>query len=92
MAYDENYWAFFKHYNVTEDQMSYLWEVFMLYGMTKGPGKGRSTGNHYFLQGLCQYHCVEWNTWKKDLTPFVKDLIKTEFPQFMVQDKQFETS
>ena len=82
--------SFFEFFKVTEEQLSELWEVFMEYGMTKGEAEHRSKANHYFLQGICQYHSVEWKTWNKKLTPFVKNLIETKFPQFMVQNKKFE--
>lgn len=85
-AVSSNFFNFFK---VTEEQLSELWEVFIEYGMTKGEAEHRSKANHYFLQGICQYHSVEWNTWNKKLTPFVRNLIKTKFPQFMVQNKKW---
>lgn len=77
-------------YKLTDLDLSYLWELFMEYGMTRGEAEHRTKGNHYFLQGICQYHSIEWKTWKSKLSTQVKELIKTKYPQLMVQDKSFE--
>ena len=82
--------TFLKHFNLTELDMKYLWGLFNLFGMTKGQGENRTTGNHYFLQGICQYNSVEWKTWKSKLSPNIKSIIESEYPQLMVQNKTFE--
>lgn len=84
---DVDFLTFFK---LTEKDLSDLWELFMDYGLTKGADNHRSSGNHYFLQGICQYHSVEWNSWGKKLTPGLLDIIKTKYPQLMVQNRKFE--
>jgi len=81
---------FNKHFNLSENDHSKLWNLFLEHGMTRGEAFHRTKGNHYYLQAICQYHSVEWKTWKSKLSPFVKNLIETEYPQLMVQDKSFE--
>lgn len=81
---------FKSHFNLSDTDLSYLWELFMEYGMTRGEGEGRTKGNHYFLQGICQYQSVEFKSWGKKLSAPVLNVIKEKYPQLMVQDKQFE--
>jgi len=83
--------AFKKHFKLTDRDLSYLWELFMEYGMTRGEGENRTKGNHYFLQGICQYNSVEFKTWGKFLSKNVLQILKDNYPQLMVQDKQFES-
>lgn len=84
--------TFQKHFNLSEEDLSYLWNLFLAHGMTHGEAVDRSKGNHYFLQGICQYYSVEWETWNKKLTKAVRDVIETKYPQLMVQNKEFEKS
>lgn len=86
--------AFLKHFNLTENDMSILWAMFMDYGMNGNPDlkePHRTKGNHYFLQGIGQYHSVEWETWVDHLSPYVKQFIEQHYPQLMVQNREFET-
>lgn len=81
---------FYSHFKVSDTDLSYLWDLFMEHGMTRGEAQHRTKGNHYFLQGICQYHSVEWQTWKDKLSPIVTEVITNQYPQFMVQNKTFE--
>ena len=48
------------------------------------------TGHHYFLQGILEHLAVEWSTWNEGMSKVLKDIIQTEFPQLMVQDREYE--
>lgn len=78
------------HFGLTDDNLMELWNLFMEYGMTRGEGKDRTKGNHYFLQGIVQYGSIEFKSWGKKLSKPVLDVIQSKYPQLMVQDKQFE--
>lgn len=88
--YKKNETAFKAHFKITDQDLSILWCLFMEYGMTKGEGENRTKGNHYYLQGIVQYQSVEFKTWGSKLSPYVKEFIKTKYPQLMVQNKEFE--
>lgn len=81
---------FLAHFNLEQSDLDYLWGLFVDFGMTKGDGENRTKGNHYFLQGICQYLSVEYKTWGNKLSPNIKEIIKTKYPQLMVQNKNFE--
>ena len=82
--------AFMQHYNLTESDMSYLWKLFMNYGMTKGEADYRSHGNHAYLEAISQNYCLEYDTWSKLMTPKLKKILHEKYPQLLVNDKQFE--
>jgi|GEM_PF-4928280 hypothetical protein len=50
----------------------------------------RTPSNHYFLQGILEHLAVEWSTWNEGMSKVLKDIIQTEFPQLMVQDREYE--
>lgn len=79
-------------YNLTEDDIAYLWKLFMDYGHPNGVDKHRSSGNHYFLQGIGQWCTLEYNSWKSKMTKELKDIIKEKYPQLMVNDWTFDNS
>lgn len=90
---DKNGKDFYEFFKVTREDMSFLWELFIEFGMNGGSmveTKDRTKGNHYFLQALCQYHSVEWKHWHKRMTSHVKSIIAEKYPQFMVHNKTFE--
>ena len=87
--------AFLKFFNMTEEDISYLWrEFFMPYGMTRSinceEDEIHKKGNHYFLQGLCQFGVVEWNEWENRMSDPVINIIKDKYPQLMVTERRFE--
>lgn len=82
--------TFKEKYNLSDNDMTLLWEMFIEFGMTKGEAPHRSKGNHYFLQAIGQYNTLEWHCLKDKLTPFVATVIRKLYPQLMVTDKSFE--
>lgn len=82
--------TFQEYFKLSDEDMSYLWSLFMEFGMTREAAPHRSRGNHYFLQGIGQYHSVEWGTWGEHVTKELREIIKARFPQLMVQNKDFE--
>lgn len=78
------------HFYLNEKDISNLWEMFMEYGLSRGGAKHRSSANHYFLQSICQNFSVEWMTWHRKMTKELKKIIKEDYPQLMVQNKEFE--
>lgn len=79
-----------EHFNLTDEDLSYLWELFMEYGMTRGEAPHRTRGNHYFLQGICEHIVVEWKEWNKKLSPELKKIITEKYPQLMTNHTDFE--
>lgn len=81
---------FKEKYNLSDSDLTYLWNVFMDYGMTRSNQREQSKANHYFLQGICEHSILDWKNWNKKLTPTVRKIITEKYPQLMVNDKSFE--
>lgn len=79
-------------YNLSEKDWDRLTELWSIYGMraSNNEMENRTPSNHYFLQGILEHLSIEWKTWNGGMSKPLKDIIKTEFPQLMVQDKEFE--
>lgn len=82
--------SFKNHFGITDNSLRQIGDLFMRYGHPDGIDKSRSAGNHYFLQGIWQWQSVEYKTWRGKMTKELKEIIKLRFPQFMVQNRQFE--
>lgn len=82
---------FCKHFNITENDMTSLWRLFMDAGMTKydRENEWHNKANHYFLQGICEHREVEWSTWCDSITYQVKLVIENRYPQLMCDNKEF---
>lgn len=81
---------FMQHFKLTEKDLKRLWALFNEYGLTAGEAKHRSSGNHYFLQGISQYYTVEFHTWRDKMTPELISIVTKEYPQLLTQHKKFE--
>ncbi|MCF0070266.1 hypothetical protein LZD49_07270 [Dyadobacter sp. CY261] len=84
--------TFLEKYNLTRDDMTTLWDLFMKYGMTRPNQPEQSKANHYFIQGIVEHNIIGWKDWKSKLTPSVKSFIQERYPQLMVQDNKFSKS
>ncbi len=79
--------GFKKAFNLTDNDLTEIGNLFMNYGHPNGIDKHRSPANHYFLQGIWQWQSVEFKSWKSKMTKELKEIIKEKYPQLMVQDK-----
>ncbi|WAX17063.1 hypothetical protein PF672P2_00045 [Parabacteroides phage PF672P2] len=77
-------------YQLTKNDWNRLTILWHIHGMRgDSEPENRSPANHYFLQGILEHLSIEWETWKYGITPVLADAIKNEFPQLMVEDKEF---
>lgn len=77
-------------YSLTKKDWGRLTDLWSIYGMRgDSEPENRSPANHYFLQGILEHLTVEWVTWAYGITPGLMEIIKSEFPQLMVEDKEF---
>ena len=78
---------FKEKYNLSDKDWTYLWDLFMEYGMTRGEASHRSKANHYYLQGICEHLEIEWHSWRCKITKELKFILQFKYPQLMVTDK-----
>lgn len=84
---------FLKHFNMNEEDLKILSSWFLEYGMNKyqtDPKPHKNYANHRFLQEICEEFIVSWETWGEKLSPELKDLVKTGYPQLMTTNMDFE--
>jgi hypothetical protein len=81
-----------QRYNLSEKDWDRLTQLWHSYGMrtSKNDMSNRTPSNHYFLRGILEHLAVEWSTWNEGMSKVFKDIIQTEFPQLMVQDREYE--
>lgn len=78
-------------YNLSEKYWDRLLQLWHKYGMRgESEPENRTPSNHYFLQGILEHLAIEWSNWSSKMSQPLKDVIKTEFPQLMVDDREFE--
>ncbi|BCA49865.1 hypothetical protein [Bacteroides thetaiotaomicron] len=78
-------------YNLSDKDWDRLTELWHTYGMRHtGDMSNCTPSNHYYLQGILEHLAIEWDSWNEGMSNPLKDIIQAEFPQLMVQDREFE--
>lgn len=79
-----------QRYNLSDKDIKHLTDLWYEYGMRATPvTKDCSPANHYFIQGIIEHLSVQWETWSPTMTSRLKEIIRKEFPQLMVEDNTF---
>jgi hypothetical protein len=81
--------AFLSHFNLTEKDFKTIHKLFLSFGMSKGEADYRSHENHSYLQLICENFSVDYDAFSKGITPKLKKILHKDYPQLLVQNKNY---